>query len=252
MIEFKIEDDVAVLALNRPDRANALCEEMVSDISSALEKAVAEGARALLLRANGKSFCAGGMLTEPLPDDAGLILEKHLNPLMVQLRNLPMPIVVAVNGTAAGAGLSFALAGDIVVAGPSARFQAAFTKVGLTPDAGSSWLLPRCVGWRRAMTMFITGGAIDAEMAENWGLVSTVVDDDKLLDASFDAARVLAAGATKAMIMARAMAFKALESDFETALALERQSQREAGRTEDFKEGAAAFRERRAPVYKGR
>lgn len=243
---------VAHLTLARPDSLNALSPDMIDEIRSALEGLAATGARCLLMTGEGRGFSSGADLAGGgLPEDAGLALERHFNPMMEALFGLEMPTVAAVNGPAAGAGASLALACDFVLAARSAYFLQAFVNIGLVPDCGATWLLPRLVGRARALEMMMLGERIPAERALDWGLIARVADDDALAsDAAAFAAR-LAQGPTAAYRLIRGLARHAEQNSFSEALAAERIAQREAGRTRDFARAVGAFLERRQPRFEG-
>lgn len=241
-----------IITLDQPECANALSCTMAQDLVAAFDDAVASGARAILLTGAGRAFCSGGQLSDPLPEDAGAILEETINPLMRRLAGLDIPLIVALNGPAIGAGAALALAGDIVFAGRSAWLGFSFAQVGLVCDAGTSWLLPRTLGWHRAMAAMMLGKRISAEQAVEWGLVTQVIDDDRLEEEALALLDRFATGPTRAFGMIRRLARQALELSFEDALTAERTAQYAAGLTSDFREGATAFRERRAPRFVGR
>lgn len=253
LVLLRRQDNVAVVSLNDPSTLNALTQAMVEQIAAALKSAMND-ARAIVLRGEGRGFCAGFNIGPTLdladPDfDAGAVLETHLNGLMLDLRRSPVPIVTAVRGVAAGAGASLALAGDLVVAGSKASFLNSFTRVGLVPDAGASWFLARAVGRVRAMELTLLGDRLDATTAMNWGLVNRVVEDDQVDACALELAARLAAGPALALARTREAIWAALESSFPTQIELERRLQREAGRSPEFREGVAAFREKRAPRF---
>ncbi len=251
-VRYEAAGGGAILTLDRPERMNAVSKALLDALDAGLDRAIAEGARAILLTAAGRAFCAGGTLSEPLPEDAGAILETHLNPLLGKIAALPVPLIAAVNGPAIGAGMSLALAADIIIAGRSARFGAGFVKVGLIPDGGLSWLLARSVGYHRAMAMLIGGETLDAERAFALGVATQLVEDDALAEQAQALLAQLAGGPTLALGATRRLLREALDSDFATALAAERQAQRDAGNTADFREGAGAFIARRHPEFRGR
>jgi 2-(1,2-epoxy-1,2-dihydrophenyl)acetyl-CoA isomerase len=247
-------DAVARVTMNRPESLNALNGEMVDELRAAVESLAASGARCLLLAGAGRGFSSGADLASGggLPDDVGAALEKHFNPLVEALFALPIPVVAAVNGPCAGAGCSLALAADIVIAGRSAYFLQAFINIGLIPDAGATWLLPRLVGRARAMEMMMLGERIPAERAALWGMIARVVDDEALdAEASALAAR-LAAGPTAAYGVLRRLARDGEQLGLSEALAAERIAQREAGRTDDFKGAVVAFLQKQKPHFSGR
>ena len=248
------EAGVATLVINRPDRLNALSAETLDEMREAIEGLPQAGARCLLMTGEGRAFSSGADLATGggLPEDAGEALERHFNPLVEALFALPMPVVAAVNGPCAGAGCSIALAADMVIAARSAYFLQAFVNLGLIPDAGATWLLPRLVGRARAMEMMMLGERISAEQAAQWGMIARVVEDaDLVVEASALAAR-LARGPTVAYALIRRLARDNAQSSLVEALAAERIAQREAGRTEDLKAGLAAFLTRQPPRFEGR
>lgn len=249
---------VTRVTLNRPDRLNSFNGEMLAALRAALEAAATDPVcRALLLTGAGRGFCAGQDLSESTvmpgdPDsDIGLTLEKNYNPMIGLMRELPKPIVVAVNGVAAGAGASIALHGDIVLAARSAKFIQAFAKIGLVPDAGGTWLLPRLLGEARARGLAMLGDPLPADEAASWGLIWKAVDDDKLMAEAAALAERLAAGPTKAYVATRKALLAAETNSLSQQLVIERNLQREMGHTSDFVEGVTAFAEKRAPKYTG-
>lgn len=246
--------DVATITIARPERLNALSGQSVDELRAAVEEAGASGARCLLLTGEGRGFSSGADLASGggLPADAGAALEKHFNPLVEAMFALPIPIVAAVNGPCAGAGCSLALAADIVIAGRSAYFMQAFVNIGLIPDAGATWLLPRLAGRARALEMMMLGERIPAEKALEWGMISRVVDDEDLASESVALATRLAEGPTVALGLIRKLAREAAQSSLADALAAERAAQREAGASEDFRKGVAAFIQKTPPRFSGR
>jgi 2-(1,2-epoxy-1,2-dihydrophenyl)acetyl-CoA isomerase len=245
---------VATVTLNRPDSLNALNAGMIDELRAAVEAAPDLGARALLLTGAGRGFSSGADLASGggLPDDVGASLEAHFNPMIEALFASPLPIVAAVNGPCAGAGCSLALAADLVVAGRSAYFLQAFINIGLIPDAGATWLLPRLAGRARAMEMMMLGERIPAEQAAAWGLINRVVDDEALESEAVALATRLAQGPTVAYGLLRGLARHAEQHSLTDALAAERIAQREAGRTEDFKAAVMAFLQKRQPTFDGK
>ena len=245
---------VATLTLNRPDSLNALNGAMVDELRRAVEDAGRSGARCLLITGEGRGFSSGAHLggSGGLPEDAGAALEKHFNPLVEALFALPIPVVAAVNGPAAGAGCSLALAADIVIAARSAYFLQAFVNIGLIPDAGATWLLPRLAGRARAMEMMMLGERIAAEQAQQWGMIARVVDDEFLAEEAVALATSLARGPTVALALIRRLARDAEQIGLTEALAAERAAQRRAGETEDFKAAVFAFLQKRRARFEGR
>ena len=244
---------VGMITLDRPQSLNALTADMLDEVRNAVERLPGEGARCLLITGEGRGFSSGANLAgDGLPDDIGLALEKHFNPLMETIAATPVPVVAAVNGPAAGAGASLALMADIVIAARSAYFLQAFVNIGLVPDAGATWLLPRLVGRARAMEMMMLGERIPAEQAAEWGMIARVVDDEFLAEESVALATHLARGPTRALGLIRGLARNAEHLSLTDALAAERVAQREAGRTEDFKRAVFAFLQKRQPTFEGR
>lgn len=245
---------VATIILNRPDSLNALNAAMLDEIRAVVESLPGSGARALLLTGAGRGFSSGADLAGGggLPDDIGAALEAHFNPLIEALFACPLPVVAAVNGPCAGAGCSLALAADLVIAGRSAYFLQAFINIGLIPDAGATWLLPRLAGRARAMEMMMLGERICAEQALAWGMISRIVADEDLAAEGAAFAARLAAGPTVAYGLLRRLARNAEQLSLGEALAAERIAQRDAGRTEDFKRAVFAFLQKRKPEFEGR
>ncbi|HMC92594.1 MAG TPA: enoyl-CoA hydratase-related protein [Allosphingosinicella sp.] len=245
---------VATLTIARPDTLNALAAQTVDELRAAVEEAGRSGARCLLLAGEGRGFSSGADLASGggLPEDAGAALEKHFNPLVEALFALPIPVVAAVQGPCAGAGCSLALAADIVIASRSAYFLQAFVNIGLIPDAGATWLLPRLAGRARALEMMMLGERISAEQARDWGMISRVVEDEHLASESVALATQLAQGPTRALALIRKLARAAQDVPLTEALAAERAAQREAGATEDFRGAVVAFLQKRQPRFEGR
>jgi 2-(1,2-epoxy-1,2-dihydrophenyl)acetyl-CoA isomerase len=258
-IRFETEGSVGAITLNQPKTLNAMTLKMVAEINGALDRCTVEqGVRCVLFAAEGRGFSSGVNLMEAAGAgggqgmDTGIVLEQHFNPLMVRLRNLPVPIVAAVQGACAGVGMSLALCADMLIAARSAYFLQAFRRIGLIPDGGATWLLPRLVGRARAMELGLMGDRLPAETALEWGLINRVVDDEALADEGRALARNLANGPTVALGIMRKLFWDSLENDYETQLKQEAQSQREAGKTADFREGVKAFTEKREAVFAGR
>ncbi|WP_097460902.1 2-(1,2-epoxy-1,2-dihydrophenyl)acetyl-CoA isomerase PaaG [Mangrovitalea sediminis] len=257
-IQFSSAGGVARLIFNRPDRLNSFNQQMHEEVAEALRLIREDGSvRALLIGANGRGFCAGQDLADRnvAPDadmpDLGYSLETYYNPLIRALRELPMPVVCAVNGVAAGAGANIALACDIVIAGRSAKFVQAFAKIGLVPDSGGTWVLPRLVGRARATALAMLGEAVPAEQAEAWGMIWQCVDDAELMPAAEKLAAHLATQPTRGLAYIKQALNASPSNSLDAQLDLERDMQRAAGRTEDYREGVTAFFEKRQPTFKG-
>jgi len=257
-ILFDLSDNVATIALNRPDRLNALTPRVFEEAGAALDAALAQGARALVLTGTGKAFCSGADLMpdeygyDGLPDDLGQLLDDYYNPFVRKLAALDIPVICAINGPAVGAGLGLALTGDLTIAARSAYLLLAFVNIGLVPDAGATWLVAKGVGRTKALELALLGERISAQEAKDMGLITRVVDDDAALGEAQAIARKLAAGPTVAIGMIRRQVAAALNQTFEETLLLERTNQTIAGRTRDFKESIAAFSEKRPPKFEGR
>lgn len=254
-----LEADSGVLrvTLNRPDRLNAFNPSLHQGLAAAMGRAESDGSiRCVLVTGAGRGFCAGQDLAErdmksAQAVDLGGGLEAWYNPLIKRMRALEKPIVCAVNGVAAGAGANFALACDIVLAARSASFIQAFVKIGLVPDCGGTYFLPRLAGTQRAMALAMTGDRLGAEDAERMGLVWKVFDDARLMDEANRLAKSLAAGPTRSLGLIKRGIYASAGNTLESQLDLERELQREVGRGTDYREGIAAFLEKRPPAFKG-
>ena len=258
-ILFEAANGAARLTLNRPDRLNSFTVQMHGEVADALSNVESDaGIRALLITGAGRGFCAGQDLSDravaPGAEglDLGESLENRYNPLIKRIVNLSKPVVCAVNGVAAGAGANIAFACDIVFAAKSAKFIQSFSNIGLVPDSGGTWILPRLAGHARAMGLALTGEPLSAEKAESWGLIWSCVEDDQLKEESGKLVERLASGPTKGLSAIKMAMQKGWQVDLATQLDLERDLQRELGRSADYKEGVAAFGEKRAPKFSGR
>ena len=267
-ILFEVTDGVARLTLNRPERLNSFNVRMHTEVSevlaglaaSAQDRATpgASAARVLVLTGAGRGFCAGQDLGDRAVApggqgaDLGESIEKFYKPLVLALRSLPMPVIAAVNGVAAGAGANIALACDLVLASRSASFVQAFCKLGLVPDSGGTWFLPRLVGTARAMGLALLGEKLGAEQAAEWGLIWKCVADDQLVPEVDALARQLAVAPTLGIARTKQAMYDGWGRTLEEQLDIERDYQRELGRTADYAEGVAAFGEKRTPRFVGR
>jgi 2-(1,2-epoxy-1,2-dihydrophenyl)acetyl-CoA isomerase len=247
-----------VITLNRPHRLNAFTEAMHQELKRAVAEAESDDeCRALLLTGAGRGFCAGQDLNERVSKDGKIIvsgpaLDAYYNPLVRKLRSLPFPVVAAVNGIAAGAGANVALACDLVVAARSASFVQAFARIGLVPDSGGTWILPRLIGPARARGLALTGEPLPAERAEAWGLIWKCVADDMLMTQAQELCVVFAAGPTIGLALTKRLLDDSWGNDLDTQLELEREAQHEASLTPDYAEGVRAFLDKRPAVFRGR
>jgi 2-(1,2-epoxy-1,2-dihydrophenyl)acetyl-CoA isomerase len=257
-IRFEIAAGVATLTLNRPDRLNSFTVAMHGEVRAALDAVLDDrSVRCLVLTGAGRGFCAGQDLNDRAVApgaavDLGHSIETYYKPLVLNLRSLPLPVIGAINGVAAGAGANIALACDIVIAARSASFVQSFAKLGLVPDAGGTWILPRTVGTARAMGLALLGEKLMADQAEQWGLIWKCVDDDLLMPTVMTMAAQLAAGPTRGYARTKQGIYGAGLLDLEQALDRERDMQRELGQSEDYREGVAAFMNKRTPQFTGR
>jgi 2-(1,2-epoxy-1,2-dihydrophenyl)acetyl-CoA isomerase len=253
---FDLSDNVATITLNRPDRLNALTPELLGELRDALEKTTSGGARALILTGADRAFCAGAdMLDRSLgdagTDGAGQLLKSHYHPVVLALADLQIPVITAINGPAVGAGLSLALAGDIILAARSSYLLLAFANIGLVPDAGATWLVAKAIGRTKALEMALLGERVPAETAEQIGLVTRVIDDQELMAEARAIAGKLAGRPTVALGLIRQQFRTGLTGTLEETLEIEQRNQTLAGRTHDFREAVKAFAEKRPPVFKG-
>jgi len=256
-IRLSIAEKAATLTLNRPERLNALTPHVFAEATAAIDSALAQGARALVLTGEGRAFCSGADLLPDgygyrgLPADLGEILDAAYNPFVRKLAGLDIPVITALNGPAVGAGLGLALLGDIVIAARSAYLLLAFVNIGLVPDAGATWLVAQGAGRARALEMALLGEKMGAEEARTAGLVTRVVEDGEVLAQAQAIATKLANGPTVAIGMIRKQVAAALTQQLDETLVTERANQSRAGFTADFKEAVAAFAAKRAPLFKG-
>lgn len=252
-----VNGDVVTITLNRPAALNALTAEMVDRVRALLDAAADSSTRCVVITGAGRAFSAGQDLQDAAvdtnrsePPDLGALLADHYAPLIQRIATMPVPVVAAVNGVAAGAGANLALACDLVVAKASANFIQAFIKIGLIPDVAGTWLLPRLTGRARALGLAMLGEPVPADEAERIGLIWRSVPDEDFDEAVASLSVRLAAGPTSALVAARRLIDAATHLDLESALASEADVQRTLGRGPDFAEGVAAFRERRQPQFR--
>jgi 2-(1,2-epoxy-1,2-dihydrophenyl)acetyl-CoA isomerase len=250
LIKTERAEHITIIRFDDPTTLNAMSVAMVEEFAAALSEA-SQTARALVVTGEGRAFCSGAALTAGRMSggggefDAGAALESHYNPLMLQLRNLPMPFVTAVHGAAAGVGCSIALMGDLIVADSTAYFLQAFRNIGLVPDGGSPYLLAASAGRARAMEAMLLGERIPAESAHAWGMINRLAPEGKDIEVALELAQKLADGPRATLASIRNLAWEALEKSFIDQLAGERAAQKQAGRTAEFREGVSAFLEKR-------
>lgn len=258
-VTYHLADSVATITMNRPDTLNALSMQLTEDLHTAFQRVTEDKARAVVFTGNGRAFCAGGDLREmqAMWEKEGRI-EAFLEDPLAALHNVirvmretPVPIIAAVNGVCAGAGVNFALASDIVIAAEDATFREAFVRIGLSPDCGGTFFLPRAVGDKVAAEMFMTGDSIDAHRAVQIGMINRVVPAASLLEEATALANRLAAGPTGAIGRIKKMLDASSTNDLKWQLELEQECQIESGKSDDFKEGVAAFFEKRPPNFTG-
>jgi len=255
-ILFEIKNNVAVITLNRPEKFNSFNREMALLLQQKLDEcAQDENVRAIYLTGNGKAFCAGQDLAELTGENAiGIdkILSEHYNPIVSRIRLLNKPVVAAVNGVAAGAGANIALCCDVVVSTASASFIQAFSKIGLIPDSGGTYFLPRLIGFQKASALMMLGDKVNADEAEKMGMLYKVFADEQFAEASSAIAAVLAAMPTQGLAFTKQALNNSMNVSFESQLLKEDELQRKAAATEDYTEGVNSFLEKRKPVFKGK
>jgi 2-(1,2-epoxy-1,2-dihydrophenyl)acetyl-CoA isomerase len=258
-IQLEMHGAVGVITLNRPDRLNALNVQVAHDFKAAVNEAREQGARAIVLTGAGRAFCAGGDLREmqeiaKKEGKAEAFFDEPLrllNEAILMIRKTPVPFIAAVNGVASGGGCNLALACDLVIAGESAKFNQAFIKIGLTPDCGGTFMLPRLVGWKRATELLFTGDLISAQAAAEMGMINSVSPDNELILRVMAMAEKLAQAPTAAIGEIKMLLDASAANDMCSQLDLERQRQIESGKTQDFVEGVSAFLEKRPPRFVG-
>lgn len=255
-IQSEFRDGVLSIYLNRPEKYNAFVREMALAFQEELSRADTDASvRAVYISGRGKAFCSGQDLAEAIdPNGPELtrIVSEHYNPIILKMRQCMKPIVVAVNGVAAGAGANIALAGDVVVAARSASFIQAFSKIGLIPDSGGTYTLPRLIGFGKASALMMLGDKVSADEAERMGMIYKVFDDAEFSEASYNIAKTLAKMPTKGLALTKKALNKSASNDLVTQLKLEDELQTQAGNTHDYKEGVMAFLEKRTPTFTGK
>lgn len=255
IIRFEERDGVGCITLNRPDVLNSFNRQMALEVQAALDHCAATASiRAVYLTGEGRAFCAGQDLAEAIdPEGPELtkIVGEHYNPILRKLRELAKPVVAAVNGVAAGAGANIALACDIVYAGKSASFIQAFSKIGLIPDSGGTYFLPRLIGLQRATALMMLGDKVSAEQAESWGMIYRACEDEELSEVAFKTAAKLARMPTVGLGLTKQALNASMSNDLNAQLDLEEELQTKAGSTFDYQEGVNSFLEKRRPEFRG-
>ncbi len=258
-VVYSLESTVATIQMNRPDALNALSLQLGKDLASAVRQAIADEARAVILTGSGRAFCSGGDLREmkAMGESEGSIEAfldsplKALHEVILLIREAPIPFIAAVNGVCAGAGTNFALACDLVLASDDATFNEAFVRIGLSPDCGGSFFLPRAIGEKLAAELLMTGSTVSSQRAAEIGMINRVVPADRLLSEATDLAMKLAAGPTASIARVKRMLNATFSNDLSQQLSLEADCQIESGQSLDFKEGVTAFFEKRPPHFRG-
>jgi 2-(1,2-epoxy-1,2-dihydrophenyl)acetyl-CoA isomerase len=254
-IQFEIIEGVALVSLNRPEKYNSFVRKMAIELQETLDAcANNNNIRAVLLKGNGKAFCAGQDLGEAIdPQAQGIakIVEENYNPIILKMRQMPKPVICAVHGAAAGAGANIALAADIVIASENASFIQAFSKIGLVPDSGGTYILPRLIGFQRALALMMTGDKVSATEALQMGMIYKVSADDALHNDALQMAQKLASMPTLAFAYTKDLLNHSMNNTLQEQLTMEGVLQEKAANSHDFHEGVSAFLEKRAPIFKG-
>jgi 2-(1,2-epoxy-1,2-dihydrophenyl)acetyl-CoA isomerase len=254
-IQFEIRESVALITMNRPDKLNAFDRSMALLLQAKLDEAASlKEVRCVVLTGTGKGFSAGqdlAEITEPQGPSMSQILSEHYNPIVRRIRNMPKPVIAAVNGVAAGAGANIALCCDIVVASSSASFIQAFSRIGLIPDSGGTWFLPRLIGWQKAMALAMLGEKVSALEAERLGMVYDVYRDEEFQQKVTELAHRLSLMPTHGLALTKHAFNQSMSNDLEAQLELEDRFQQEAALTFDYREGVDAFIRKRTPVFRG-
>jgi len=253
-IHFELKDSVGIITLNRPDKLNSFNRQMALLMQEKLDECKNDKVRCVYITGAGRAFSAGQDLsevTEPGGPGFNVILSEHYNPIVSRIRKLEKPVVAAVNGVAAGAGANIALCSDIIVASSSASFIQAFSRIGLIPDSGGTYMLPRLIGWQKAAGLMMLGEKISAEEAEKIGMIYKMIPDEKFPRESMSIAKTLAEMATRGLAFTKQLLNISMHSSFEEQIHEEDVFQQRAAQTEDYKEGVNAFLEKRSPKFRG-